>query len=55
MTSDDPPCPGIEQRFKTIQNELHEIDNTIRPTSELKLFDQLNFLVNEKLETATIQ
>ena len=53
VTSDDPHhVRELDKDLKNIKNEFIEIDNTIRPTSELKLLDQLNFLVTEKLENS---
>ena len=42
----------LDRDFVTIQNELAEIDSIIRPTSELKLLDQLHFLMKEKIENS---
>ena len=51
VTSDDPRhAHELDRELKAIKDQFIEIDNTIRPTSELKLLDQLNFLVTEKLE-----
>src|SRR6478672_5429684 len=53
VTNDDPRhARELDNELKAIRNEFIEIDNTIRPTSELKLLDQLNFLVTEKLENS---
>jgi len=53
MTSDDPRhAHELDRELKAIKDQFIEIDNTIRPTSELKLLDQLNFLVTEKLENS---
>ncbi len=53
VTKDDPRHSlELERELKAIREEFIEIDNTIRPTSELKLLDQLNFLVNEKLDNS---
>jgi len=43
---------NLDKDLDTIQNELREIDSIIRPTSELKLVDELNFLMNEKIENS---
>ena len=42
----------LDNDLDTIQNELREIDSIIRPTSEVKLLDQLNFLTKEKIENS---
>src|SRR4029077_20256580 len=53
VNSDDPRhVQELDKDLKNIKNEFIEIDNTIRSTSELKLLDQLNFLVTEKLENS---
>jgi len=44
----------IDRDLKIIQNELTEIDSIIRPTSELRLLEQLNFLTNEKIENSNL-
>ncbi len=53
VNSDDPRhVRELDKDLKNIKNEFIEIDNTIRSTSELKLLDQLSFLVAEKLENS---
>ena len=42
----------LQRDLDTIQNELAEIDSIIRPTTELKLLDQLHFLTKEKIENS---
>ncbi len=53
VTNDDPGhSRELNRELEAIKHELIEIDKTIRPTSELRLLDQLNFLVTEKLENS---
>ena len=51
-TGDAQHVRDLDNDLDTIQNELREIDSIIRPTSELNLLDQLNFLTKEKIENS---
>ena len=51
-TGDAQHIRDLDNDLDTIQNELREIDTIIRPTSELNLLDQLNFLTKEKIENS---
>ena len=51
-TGDAQHVRDLDNDLDTIQNELREIDTIIRPTSELNLLDQLNFLTKEKIENS---
>jgi signal transduction histidine kinase/CheY-like chemotaxis protein len=51
-TSDAQHVLDLDNDLDTIQNEFREIDSIIRPTSELKLVDQLNFLIDEKIKNS---
>src|ERR1700751_2138046 len=42
----------ISKDYNDIQDELIGIDNTIRPTSEPALLDQLKFLMGEKIQNS---
>jgi len=50
--SDAQRVTEIDRDLNTIQNELAEVDSIIRPTSELDLLEQLDFLMNEKIENS---